>query len=130
LLKFLRDVSDDARGSILRNKLEKTLINIRTADSRVVDRVELEFAALVAEVFPKLHNMSAEGRTKFGRTLQADGGRTYDLDIGRGTALWLLGAWLEATNLTTAEGVYVRDTIFRLLDSIDIVKAQDVFNRL
>ena len=67
------------------------------------------FVNMRDHLIPKLDNMTKDGQLKTAKQIQDNARETLDMDVGKGYALWLTGAWLESMNRPGIEAAKVCD---------------------
>ena len=67
------------------------------------------FVKMRNHLIASLDNMSKDGQIATAIKIQKNARETFDMDMGKGYALWLTGAWLESMNRPGIEAAKVCD---------------------
>ena len=105
---FKKSLSESP-GRILWGQLQDTQQKMARLNPDICANALAGFVTMRDHLIPTLDNMTQEGRLKTAKQIQDSARQTLDLDVGKGYALWLTGAWLESMNRPGIEAAKVCD---------------------
>ena len=105
---FKKSLSESP-GRILLGQLQDTQQKMARLNPDISANALAGFVAIRDHLIPTLDNMTQEGKLRTAKQIQDNARQTLDLDVGKGYALWLTGAWLESMNRPGIEAAKVCD---------------------
>jgi len=125
MFRGIRTAWKEARGNLLFDQAFDTFHKLLSATSHVKSDVVLELSVADEKLQQKLYMLSEDGRKQAGKTFQSKARDTFDFDVGRGTAMWLHGAWLELQGLPGIKARQAYKAIDLFLQRIHLVNPDD-----
>ena len=99
----------DSPGRILWDQLQDTQKKMARLNPEICANALAGFVKMRDHLIPTLDNMTKDGQLKTAKQIQDTARQTLDMDVGKGYALWLTGAWLESMNRPGIEAARVCD---------------------
>lgn len=99
----------ESPGRILWMQLQDTQQKMARLNPEICASALVGFVNMRDHLIPKLDNMTKDGQLKTAKQIQDNARETLDMNVGKGYALWLTGAWLESLNRPGIEAAKVCD---------------------
>jgi len=99
----------ESPGRILWGQLQDTQQKMARLNPEVCANALAGFVQMRDHLIPMLDNMTKDGQLKTAKEIQDGARQSLDMDVGKGYAMWLTGAWLESMNRPGIEAARVCD---------------------
>ena len=130
MFEKILNLIEERRGHSINGQLLKVLSRLDSMGDATLSEFREALFTSHSKFYVEKHRMTTEGQVKMGRELQHNALLRIETDVGRASAHWMLGAWMESAHLPGKSARDVHEFLESFLNDLHVKFGPEILMNL